>query len=285
MKRLFNTIYVAGILYGIFTIIISLKAGGSVNDFWIKNLLYISVAHVILLFALAWLIEKTPSTGGKIQTAGYLHTIIGFILAVIRLQQQDLVLEAIFIPIGSALSTSLLGWFLGGLIPDAEPILPEMKIRSEADKLAAELSGFSLIIKKLQNDYVVNLTEANEQFEKLYKKQEAMYLSADRTVESLKKNSQKLVENLMEAVTPMEASVKAISEALKTTSGEVKRHLGDDFTKTLQNMNAQFKQLNENTERANVSAQDVAKYLRETRVLIEELERLFDLVIREKSKI
>ena len=290
MRRTFNIIYFIGIAYGIFIIFWYLFSNVRIplSDFLTEYFLQISLTHVLLLSLYGWLFVKKPRIlviSNKIETAGYLHTLIGFIVAIIRLQQEELQLEAIFIPIGSALGTSVIGWFLGGLLTEEYTSRSELSLRTEAERLATELSGFSAMIRRIHEDYIKTITEANTEFEQLHEKQEQMYLSADRTVENLKKNSEKLVTNLLNVLSPIESAVKNISDTLQNSSKDVKKYLGDDFSETLRNMNSQFENLKNNMTGVNASAQDVAKYLKESRILIEQLEKLFDLITKAKAEL
>lgn len=93
-------------------------------------ILVLSYSHMLLLIVLGldvsgWLklIPKrrharaeVQHVGTQVQTAGYLHTLIGFGAALFALQPDDLQVMAVLMPIGSALGTSILGWFVGGEI-------------------------------------------------------------------------------------------------------------------------------------------------------------------------
>ncbi|MHA7831799.1 MAG: hypothetical protein ACX93O_11925 [Flagellimonas sp.] len=286
-KRILNLIYNGGILYGVFVLFTAMQATSTEGNKLIDSLLIVSVSHVLILSAYSFFgIRKNRSliVGSKIQTVGYLHTLIGFIVAVIRLQKGGIALEQIFMPIGSALSTSLLGWWLGGIITDTDAASSELKIKTEAEKLAAELSGFSAIIRDIQERYIKSLKEASDQIEVVTKKQASMYLSADKTVSQLKANSEKIVNNLLEVIDPVEDAVSSISATLQKTSKDVETYMGTGFSDTLKNINQQFDQLSTDMKNADDSIQSVAKYLSESRALMNEMEKLLDLIIKEKTK-
>lgn len=287
-KRILNYIYNGGILYGVLILFSAMLSKNGESTKFIDSLLIVSVSHIFILSLYSYFFVKKNRSlivGTKIQTAGYLHTLIGFIVAVIRLQKGGIELEQIFMPIGSALSTSLLGWWLGGIITDSDASSSELKIKTEAEKLAAELSGFSAIIRDIQERYIKTLNDASDKIEDVTKKQASMYLSADKTVNQLKANSEKIVKNLLDVIDPVENAVSSISGTLQTTSKDVETYMGTGFSNTLRNINVQFEQLSTDMKKADDSIQSVAKYLNESRVLMKEMEKLMDLIIKEKSKL
>ncbi len=287
-KRILNYIYNVGILYGVLILFSVMLSENGESTKFIDSLLAASVLHIFILSLYSYFfVNKNRSliVGTKIQTAGYLHTLIGFIVAVLSLQKGGIELEQIFMPIGSALSTSLLGWWFGGIITDSDASSSELKIKTEAEKLAAELSGFSAIIRDIQERYIKTLNDASDKIEDVTKKQANMYLSADKTVNQLKANSEKIVKNLLDVIDPVENAVSSISGTLQKTSKDVETYMGTGFSDTLRNINVQFEQLSTDMKNADDSIQSVAKYLNESRVLMIEMEKLMDLIIKEKSKL
>lgn len=121
------SIYLIGILVatvaGYLTAEETKKVSNSVvepSQNWI--LLTIGVSHVLLLVIIAYISFDTSTlkvrAGNRIQTAGYLHTLIGFgtALLILGFSRGQIQITSLLTPLGTALVTSLLGWSLGGEI-------------------------------------------------------------------------------------------------------------------------------------------------------------------------
>ena len=91
-------------------------------------LLAVSVGHMLGLTVLAWAQvasrQRTPAdlgdVGGRLTTTGYLHTLLGVFASLSQLGRVDLLtaagLSALVTPMGTALITSIIGWWMGGEI-------------------------------------------------------------------------------------------------------------------------------------------------------------------------
>lgn len=81
-------------------------------------LLATGVVHILCLVYLANKVKNISylvvSAGNRIQTAGYLHTLIGFAAALLVLSKSGFQVSDLSIPLATKLFTSLLGWFFGG---------------------------------------------------------------------------------------------------------------------------------------------------------------------------
>jgi chromosome segregation ATPase len=123
-------------------------------------ILILGIVHLALLIFLGNRLSDTPyrliSAGNRIQSAGYLHTLIGFITALSLLQQEDFEIAQLAFPLSSALITSLMGWLFGG----------EITARGETDKPELE-KATSQIVEALQ-DYYLSIGEIQNQHLRLY---------------------------------------------------------------------------------------------------------------------
>lgn len=126
-KKIFNFFYFAGVGFGIALII-----GLQLNWWFAKELatdelfmLYAPPAFICLLFLMSisqyWLKYSGQIAGTKVQTAGYLYTLIGAVIAMLQMKDAQVTVADTIAPIGAALLTSLIGWFLGSFISDDVP--------------------------------------------------------------------------------------------------------------------------------------------------------------------
>ena len=123
----FKTIYISGISLPAI-ILLGILLG---FNFPFRPLFWEGIGHLFLLVYLGYKI-KIPSdrmyAGERIQTAGYLHTLIGFSFALILLGTGNIELsqldnlQQLLLPMGSALGTSIIGWLFGGEIAGGKAI-------------------------------------------------------------------------------------------------------------------------------------------------------------------
>lgn len=124
-------------------------------------ILIVGIVHLSWLIILGYGLGDQPylliGAGNRIQSAGYLHTLIGFITALSLLQQDKFEIAQFAVPISSALITSLMGWLFGG----------EITAKGETDKPELE-KATSQIVNALQ-EYYLNIEKIQEQHLDLYK--------------------------------------------------------------------------------------------------------------------
>ncbi|MEL4897188.1 hypothetical protein, partial [Crocosphaera sp. Alani8] len=167
----FIILYIGGILL---TFICGSFFNAQLSSINSKFLLGLGVAHVLTLFFFNYIFfnyisseeesEKSKrqiEDGNFIQTAGYLHTLIGFIVAVGLVGDDIDNINNLLSPLSSALVTSLLGWFLGGiLVYEGEHKQPSLN-EEIADAVAKEVEkALSESLKGLQE----NLEEYTKSF-------------------------------------------------------------------------------------------------------------------------
>ncbi|MHB2150001.1 hypothetical protein ACX8XP_13155 [Calditrichota bacterium LG25] len=186
-------------------------------DFFIDDysnyLFTFSVSHMILLILIGVGISKPYHVfaGTKIQTAGYLHTLIGFSAALFQIDPESFSIFSFIIPIGSALVTSIIGWFVGGEIVERYSLTPQKSMQNEVEKVAVELEGFAKALRVVHEEYINTVNEASKEYKELNKKQ-TMFL----------KRGQKLAHNLENIISPLsDASVKFRDTVAKYPFGEV----------------------------------------------------------------
>jgi methyl-accepting chemotaxis protein len=215
-----------------------------------------SISHVLLLAVLGFALNAVDKTlaGSKVQTAGYLHTLISF-LSIFSQVKQEFTLDVVLYPIGAALITSILGWFLGSEIITRGGVNIK-SFQNESEKLASELSGFRHAIHKIHEDYVKILMKANQEFSSLHKEQSKMY---------------KKVNELAETAEQLVQSLQSVAVMLKD-------NLGDEFESTISSISEKFSKLSEEIQNSTNSAKNVAEYLNQGQILINQLEALFDLI-------
>ena len=243
---------------GIFLAVIIAFSGGpffrnlgvKVPDFS-NYLLPFGIGHMLILSVLGIAAPKADKlmAGSKIQTAGYLHTLIGFAAALILLSpEKEATLNNVLAPLGSAVGTSIIGWFVGGELVEREPVRHEDFIDYKMDAVAKELEGFATAIHEVHKEYVDALKEAVSQLE--------------REIDTLRK-AKTISSEIGGMLVPFSSSIESLL-----------RNLREIESKSLEAKNG--------IAETAMAAKDVAKYLKESRVLIEELERLLDFVTRSK---
>ena len=93
---------------------------------WMPDLLLgLSLSHIISLSIIAWIkvfVEKIDNVdiGNRLATTGYVHTLIGTCAALIAVADFDgsnmSDIQQMIKPIGAALGTSIIGWWMGNEI-------------------------------------------------------------------------------------------------------------------------------------------------------------------------
>ena len=168
----FKIFYIGGIILGfILGILIVLLKFPS----WL--LLIEGIIHLIRLVYLGYKI-KIPSdrmyAGERIQTAGYLHTLIGFSFALILLGTGNIELsqldnlQQLLLPMGSALGTSIIGWLFGGEIAGGKAIQDLGNIADLLDEQNQTLNSQSHNFKETEQRQINLLIEHQKQMVALY---------------------------------------------------------------------------------------------------------------------
>lgn len=229
------------------------------------------MGHMAVLVLLGLVVPRhdRPPVGMRVQTAGYLHTLIGFAAALLLVHGagSGFELGTILPPLGSALGTSIIGWFFGGEIEAAGREGPVASIEGEMDAVAAELRGFSAGVRKVHEDYIASLRGMEKDYKSLHEKNRAM-------VEDYAKLASSVAAKAAELLTAMESARKGLTgiEEAMSKSGLA------ELPAQLKAVSANMGDLASGISEAAGQSRQVAKYLGDSRLLVEELGRLIDFV-------
>lgn len=162
----FSLFYVFGVVVGVVVALTDL--------FPSEFLLVVGLTHLLLL--VLWGLLLLPrslklAAGERVQTAGYLHTLIGFAAALVSLERGDVELTAVLYPLGSALSTSIIGWLLGGEIASLGVNAERRVLDSEYQQVAHELAEFSESLRQVHGVYLSTLDRATDAYQKMHVQQ------------------------------------------------------------------------------------------------------------------
>jgi methyl-accepting chemotaxis protein len=284
-------VYVAGILLGLavaFYILLAdlLREEGvapaSLDVLGIA-LFVLGVTHMLVLLGVSFMtdVKDRVQAGEQVQTAGYLHTLIGFAVALLLIRSSinstgaEFGIATVLGPLGSALVTSIIGWFVGGLIirsggiAETEVGRSELEaLRTESGRVAAELAGFANGVRRAHEDYlkgVIGLSAAHKEL--TAKQRDAL----DRSVT--------VATEIGDHLNKLKASVAGLSSVIESLATDVSAHLGEPMRVTLRDVAGAAKEVETGLKTTAESAKSTAKYLQESRVLIEELERVLDSVV------
>ena len=138
----FKIWYLGGI---VLSIVLTFIAHFNQNNELSPLILVFGVGHVLILAIMGFRIQKSKdraAAGLRVQTSGYLHTLIGFSAALFQLDPENL-LETIVVPLSYALFTSIVGWCLGGELVNEFHEQSGDPITNESEKLAQEFRNFA----------------------------------------------------------------------------------------------------------------------------------------------
>ena len=271
-------VYWVGILGGLF-IAISGSPYISLLPFKIKNfsdyLFNFSVSHMVILSFLGLRIKNPENliAGTKIQTAGYLHTLIGFSSALFRISPDSFSMASFMIPLGSAITTSIIGWFIGGEIAEKYSLSPQKSVRFEMERVATELGDFANNLKNIHNEYLKTVKDAGQEYRKLHKKQ----------LNFVKKGIE-LAQKLESVIIPIANSATKFNTAISESTENIKNSFNNEFKESVSEMKENVKKTSLELNSSAMAAKDMAKYLEQTQALIKQLEKLLDLITEETKK-
>ena len=233
-----------------------------------------SLTHMLLLILLGYRLplSRRNLAGDRVQTAGYLHTLIGFSAALLHVSTHDFNLSEIMSPLGSALITSIMGWFAGGELSSTAHNSDVPGIKDEMGKIAIELKDFLTSVQEAHTCYVDTIKGASDEYEKLQEKQK----------EVISKSTEALAE-IDETLKTLNDSYGEILESVRKSSKSISESFGARFHETTQQVLENARKHAAALEGAASEAKNTQKYLSESRVLIEELERLLKYVTSAKS--
>ena len=162
----FSLFYVFGVVVGVVVALTDL--------FPSEFLLVVGLTHLLLLVVWGLLLlprSLKQGAGERVQTAGYLHTLIGFAAALLSLERGDVELTAVLYPLGSALSTSIIGWLLGGEISSLGVQAERRALDSEYQQVARELAAFSEALRQVHGAYLSTVERTIDAYHDLHAQQ------------------------------------------------------------------------------------------------------------------
>lgn len=140
--------------------------------------------------------------GNRIQSAGYLHTLVGFLSSIAAVGRTEFEISDLAIPLSGALLTSLLGWLAGGEI-SAQGESESPDIEREARKVVVALESYSQKLENIQKGY-------SQRLEKEYTQRANSILAfQNKLTERLETDHKQRVDSMLalqeEHVTSLEA--------------------------------------------------------------------------------
>lgn len=162
----FSLFYVFGIVVGVVVALADL--------FPSEFLLVVGLAHLLLLVVWGLFLIPRPlkvAAGERVQTAGYLHTLVGFAAALLSLESGSVDLVGVLYPLGSALSTSIIGWLLGGEIVSLGTNAERRAMDAEYQRVARELAAFSEALHRVHDVYLSTIERATDAYRDLHAQQ------------------------------------------------------------------------------------------------------------------
>ncbi|AFZ42593.1 hypothetical protein PCC7418_0359 [Halothece sp. PCC 7418] len=286
----FTFIYVLGILLGM---VIAISQVFSTEILLIEGLSHLFILVIWGFFFLPQ--SQKEEAGNRIQTAGYLHTLIGFASALILLGSSAFnqgELNAILYPLGSALSTSIVGWLLGGEISSLGENYEKKRVKSEFQQLIDEIQEFTGAIQEVHSTYLSTMTQVYRSYRQLQEEQENLLRQHQDLQSRIMEETQNFHYNLF--TTNTEATQEL--NQLFTQSSERLQELETLVARTTEEMKHldplldSFSQLKNNSDLATNNLAEVAQasrrtaqYLNESQALMRELEKLLDYITTVKT--
>jgi chromosome segregation ATPase len=264
--------------------------------------LLVGVSHVCFLAFLGFQMKEPKqkiACGLRVQTSGYLHTLIGFCGALLQLQPQNL-LETIKIPLSYALVTSIIGWWFGGELVNRFHEEDDDPIKDEVEKIASKFRSFSDEITVIHEKYIKqiessaksfqdNMSEVGASYERMIKTYEAqlnrLNSKQSELLNQLESYQKQFVNSQNSCYRAIESEIKKSIELSYSLNGSIESLSSSFSTKYISSITSNITSLNEHTKLASdgmnqVASQsyDVAKYLNDSQILIEQLEKLLDSI-------
>jgi len=295
--KIFKIVYFVGIFL---SVVLTFIASGKQNTEIIVCLLGIS--HVFVLAMIGFRMEKSKykaAAGLRVQTSGYLHTLIGFSGALFQLDPKNL-LATIVVPLSYALFTSIVGWFFGGELVNEFNEQQGGGIANEAERLIREFKSFSDSLSAIHKQYIQKIKDASDSFESQLQKVGAAY---ERMVDTQEVQFDRLSKKQLDLLAQLEGYQKEFIDSQNKCYGEMDNAIQKSInssdklnasvdaltsalsTKELFSITSNFVYLSEQTKVASdnmgqvaTTSQNVAKYLKDSKILIDQLENLLSSI-------
>ena len=240
-------------------------------------ILIIGISHLLWLIYLGYQLGDQPyrliGAGNRIQSAGYLHTLIGFITALSLLQQKEFEISQLAVPLSSALITSLMGWLFGGEITaKGETDKPELE--KATSQIVEALQEYYRSINEIQQQhlklYETNLSNMQKAYNaSLYKVENAYQSHLDKLEQAHEERANKLLglyqkhnHNLDTLYIDLEKNSNAIKGAFGKVENELSQGAGEiqqSFGKVKSTVDGQTQSLNNSLQNYNTASSEVGK--------------------------
>jgi hypothetical protein len=297
--KIFKIVYFLGIFFsGVLTFVSSDK-----NNTEISKLVWlVGVSHVFVLAMIGFKMQQSKdkaAAGLRVQTSGYLHTLIGFSGALFQLDPKNL-LATIVVPLSYALFTSIIGWFFGGELVNEFNEQQGGGIANEAERLIREFKSFSDSLSAIHKQYIQKIKDASDSFESQLQKVGAAY---ERMVDTQEVQFDRLSKKQLDLLAQLEVYQKEFIDSQNKCYGEMDNAIQKSInssdklnasvdaltsalsTKELFSITSNFVYLSEQTKVASdnmlqvaTTSQNVAKYLKDSKILIDQLEKLLSSI-------
>ncbi len=285
----FTISYILGIIVGIVIAISQLLPSEALPIFGLAHLLFLVCFGFIMPHSIK------EQVGNRIQTAGYLHTLIGFSSALILLgtdQTGQGNLNDVLYPLGSALSTSIVGWLLGGEISSLGENYQQETIRSEFQKLTDELRDFTGAVQEVHTAYFNTMKQLYQNYSQLQEEQETLLKRHQEIQAQIIKETQDFQQEILKTNAEASANLNQLfdqsTEKLKTLESLLSQATED--MQAIEPLLDSFAQLKNNSDLATNNLGEVAQagrrtaqYLNESRALMTELENLLEYITSVKN--
>lgn len=208
--------------------------------------------HMLVLIAIGGSLLKSLEdrtvASVKIQTAGYLHTLIGFTAALLNISQinaEQFSFIPLLAPLGSALITSILGWFVGGELGAQPTVSSATAIQTDISMVQENLRLFATEITAIHHSYIQSVRQTADEMTSLHQRYQQLHDQQHDALQDAQEVATKLhkqLEPMATFMSPMTEAVEQFSTTLAIATKQINTHLSQsflrDFEQTLQHTQA-----------------------------------------------
>jgi predicted nucleic acid-binding Zn-ribbon protein len=209
-------------------------------------------------------------------------------------------LATIVVPLSYALFTSIIGWFFGGELVNEFNEQQGGGIANEAERLIREFKSFSDSLSAIHKQYIQKIKDASDSFESQLQKVGEAY---ERMVDTQEVQFDRLSKKQLDLLAQLEVYQKEFIDSQNKCYGEMDNAIQKSInssdklnasvdaltsalsTKELFSITSNFVYLSEQTKVASdnmkqvaTTSKNVAKYLEESKILIDQLENLLSSI-------
>ena len=254
--RLFVLLYYAGLTLATAIAVSSaqkqLFAGRVYFADYSEHIFATALVHMLVLIVAGFVIARDKAlAGSRIQTAGYLHTLIGFSIAMAHVSiTQNFSAAQVMVPLSAALITSILGWLFGG----------EIAARAAAASAGDVGRGFDV------------LRSAAELLAETMGKAASGVKKFDHTLGDLSRH----LEDAKHKTSHWNGALTETVEQTKKVVDTMASFPADEFREHVKVIPEHLRQLNTGLNGATASATALEDYLKASEMLLQRLEKLIE---------